>query len=425
MRLAPVFHPPFPLHTPSNIPKRSRTPILSQVTPTEIKVNLSGSHVRVSENAITAITKVYTETNGAIHHGSCAHQLGRQAADLLSSSRSKIATAIGASSPNEIIFAASANAAMTIFAQSFAQTLRPGDEIVLGGLESDHTFLTWHTLAHHYGLVIKDASPEMPEGVVSFEAVASLLSSKTRLAVLQQTCALGTSTPIEEIAEFFASVEVPLLVDVSNIMRWAHLVPQKLEGVFLIASGDGLGVPGCALLYGDMLRLKKMPPAMGGDNTLEEYFCEHKEAWSRTDWGPVPERFEVGMPLLAGAAGLAMAFEELATNNGAFARRSANLGRYLYDCLSDCPYVILFGNEEIQVPVGCFYVEGLESSDIAAELARKGVYVNVGWHGCKVALQEFGAPFCIRVVLHPDEHKEEDVDNFVDILTNVVEFLSA
>lgn len=433
MPLSSLFQPPLLLNGSPRKVKRYPSPQIcatAQVVPKDTVLHLSSSsHRRVSEHAVAAIRDLYVRANGAVHRGSCAHTLGRYAAELMEAARTDVALAIGAEHWKEIAFAPSAYAATTILAQSLGSTLRKGDQILLNYMESDHTIIPWRIAAKQRGFKLKFCRPDMSEGgEFVFEQFVSLVSSKTKLIVLQHACPIfGTFNPLVEFVDFAESCGIPVAVDATYSLPWSKLDLQKMRCDFLIADCQAIGAPhGSAFLYGLMDRLERLPPVLGGDDTFEEFSAGRLEvnvAKDPSNWAPIPERFEVALSSLAVGAGLAAALREYDRSmDSNMAAKCSELGLRLYSELKSCSSVHVYGTANLaRIPIASFHVDGIDHAILADTLGKQQAFVDIGCHGASIAHnEELNMSSTLRVRFDPCRHDAEDVSRFVRILKNAL-----
>src|SRR5260221_5275366 len=79
------------------------------------------------------IRKAYTSECANVHRG--LHYLANAATEAYEGAREKVRAFLNASRPEEIIFTRNVTEAINTVAYSFAQSIKPGDEIVLSIME--------------------------------------------------------------------------------------------------------------------------------------------------------------------------------------------------------------------------------------------------------------------------------------------------
>lgn len=429
MTFLSLFQPPLVLKCNPGNAKRYSSPQIcatAQVVPKDKVLHLSSSSNRgVSECAVAAIRDLYVRANGAVHRGSCAHTLGRHAAELMEAARTDVAKAIGAEYWKEIAFAPSAYAATTVLAQSLGSTLRKGDQVLLNYMESDHTIIPWRIAAKQRGFKLKFCRPDMSDGgEFIFEQFASLVASKTKLIVLQHVCPIfGAFNPLVEFVDFAESCGIPVAVDATYSLPWSKLDVQRMRCDFLIADCGAIGAPhSSTFLYGRMDRLERLPPVLGGEDTFEDFSAgklKAKLAKDPSNWAPVPERFEVAFSSLAVGAGLAAALCEhdrrMDTN---MAAKCSKLGLILYSELKSCSSVHVYGTAvPARIPISSFHVDSIDHAVLADTLGKQHTLVDIGCHGASIAHnEELNVSSTLRACFDPCRHDAEDVSSFVRTL---------
>lgn len=378
----------------------------------------------VSETAIDAIRAAYTTANAAIHHGTCAHALGRAAAELYDEARESVARLINTPHPSNILFAPSEVSALELLARSYALTLEKGDEIILTASEPDSMRRVWAFVAARYQLVLRVIDPD-DTGDVSFEAVASVLSSRTRLAVLHIVCPLRrTLVPLQDISEFLKGAGVTVVLNATHALPYTRVDVSHIRPDFLVADGGALGAPQSAFLYGAQEQLKRLPPCFGGDEVLDDFSVDANLNFR--NWSDIPERFSVGMPSISCAAALGAVAQDLSeTVDDTFIQQSEKLAAHLASKLQACPRVVLYGGTaNHRIPTAAFNVEGLDALVVADALRDEGIVLESGACDLHMAhVHQFDCSSSLRVAFNPRRHQRRNIDNFIRKLSISIQSL--
>lgn len=396
--------------------------------------SFSASNRKVSHHAVQAIRKVYTEFNAAVHQGGCAHDLGRRAAEVMTSSRIDVAQFIGADNDTHIFFSESVSAAVNTIAHSAANTFRRGDVIAVSSLANDDIVIPLQIVAKRRKLRLNFISPNVTDGVEhQFESIAASLTSRTKMVVLQCASQLFCNLiELNDTLSFLKSVGTIVVVDATHAMPCASVDMKSLECDFLIAGGQSFGCPsGATFICGRSTVLQRLPPMQGGENSLQEFTCSSLRtsiARQSSNWAPYPERFEVGMAPLSAAASISAAVKQLApSDRETYSAKSHQLGRMLYSQLSNCPRISVFGNnEQPRFAAACFTVANIDIRALADELVSRDVFIDFGCHGSRFAHQQaLNLDATLKVVLDPLQHDEHDVANLVTTLTDAIDHLDS
>ena len=118
------------------------------------------------------------------------------------------------------------------------------------------------------------------------------------MAVAHISNSLGTLNPIRQIVEMAHAFGAPVLVDGAQAAPHIKIDVQELGCDFYTISGHKMfGPTGIGVLYGKADRLESMPPYQGGGDMIRSV------TFDKTEYAPIPAKFEAGTPHIAGAAG--------------------------------------------------------------------------------------------------------------------------
>lgn len=224
---------------------------------------------KVCEEAARAALAVMTENYG---NPSSTHKLGRDAAGILSDSRKKVAAAIGASKPSEIIFTScgseSDNWALLKGAELMKHT---GNHIISSSVEHDAIRKTLEILESG-GFEVTRLKPDST-GKITADAVKEALRPDTILVSLMMVNnETGAVTDIKEIAGLLKAEKSKALLHTDAVQGFMK-VPFKAKslGADLISiSGHKIHAPkGIGALYvRDGLKLKPLIVGGSQENSL-------------------------------------------------------------------------------------------------------------------------------------------------------------
>jgi cysteine desulfurase/selenocysteine lyase len=326
---------------------------------------------------LDAMEQVYRSTYANVHRG--AYRFSMRSTDLYEQARAKIASFIGAGSPDQIVFTRNATEALNLLAYSYGRTqLQAGDEIVLTELEHHANYLPWLALARERGVQIK-LIPLTADGCLDLSALDRLLTPRVRLVSFAHVSnVLGTITDPRPIIERAHALGAVVVLDACQSAPHMPLDVQELDADFVVFSGHKmLGPTGIGVLYGRAELLAAMPPFMtGGDVARDVGFDE-------VVWEDAPLKFEAGTPAFVEAIGLGAAVEYLqGIGMQAVRAHERELVAYALDRLRAVPGLRIFGPDdpELRGGVVTFVVDGIAPHDLAAALDRRGVAIRSGRH---------------------------------------------
>ena len=130
---------------------RQDFPILAQRVRGKPLVYLDNAATSQKPRAvIDAVTRFYAAENANIHRG--VHYLSERASAAYDEVRERVARFLHAATPSEIVFTRGTTEAINLVAQSWGRTaLRPGDEILITGMEHHSNIVPWQLVAAQTG----------------------------------------------------------------------------------------------------------------------------------------------------------------------------------------------------------------------------------------------------------------------------------
>ena len=279
--------------------------------------------------------------------------------------------------PGGIVFGRSMTQLTYDFARTLATGWGPGDEIVVTALDHDANIRPWVQAADSVGATLRWAEPDPVSFELPVEAIATLLSPRTRLvAVTAASNLAGTRPEIAAIAER-VHAESPALFFVDGV----HLTPHAPVSMREL----GADVYACSpyKYFGPHLGLLAASPA------LLETLHPAKLLPSSEN---VPERFELGtlpFELLAGvtaAVDLIAGWgpetgsrrERIVGGMAAVEAHESALFAAVQAGLAGIDGVALHGSPAHRTPTTLFTVHGRTPQEVSTALAARGVNAPAG-----------------------------------------------
>src|SRR6478735_1271747 len=338
----------------------------------------------------------------------------RTADGIVHEARAAMADLLGADARG-VVFGRSMTELTFAMARTLAAGWGPGDEVVVTRLDHDANIRPWIVAAAAVGATVRWAEFDPGSAELTEDAVAAVLSPRTRLVALTAASnLLGTRPPVRAIADLAHAVGA--LVYVDGVHYTAH-VPVHVDALgadlYACSPYKFLG-PHCGVLAGDPALLETLHPAKLAPST-----------------DAVPERFELGTLPYELLAGTTAAIEFLAAiGSGPGSRRErllvsmAALEAYedglrarIEAALAELPGVTVYSRAAHRTPTLLLGMGGREQ-EAYAFLAERGVNAPAGSFYALEASRRLGLgdTGALRVGLAPYVD-ETDVDRLLDALT--------
>lgn len=343
------------------------------------------------EAVIAAEADFYRRANANIHRG--VHWLSQHATDLHEAARRKVAAFINAEQDSEIVFTSGTTGSINLVAQSWGRAnLKPGDEILLTGLEHHSNIVPWQLACQQTGAVLK-VVPVTDRGELDLDAFGRLLGPRTRLlAIAHVSNALGTVNPIEPMIRQAHAAGALVLVDGAQAVAHQPVDVRRLGSDFYAFSGHKLyGPTGIGVLHARAELLAAMPPWQGGGDMIRTVSFEG------STWAEPPQRFEAGTPNIAGAVGLAAAIDYV--QGVGLERIAAHEHRLLQSAtaaVAGLAGIRLIGTAAQRAGILSFVVDGIHPHDLGTILDSEGVAIRAGHHCAMPLMTRFGVPGTAR-----------------------------
>ena len=402
-------------------PLRVQFPALSQTLdghPAVFFDNPGGT--QVPQDVIDAVSDYYRRSNANVGG---AFATSRRTDTVVARARQAVADLLNAPGPENVVFGPSMTALTFHLARSLAETITPGDEIVITTLDHDANVTPWTDL-EAAGAVIRVVDVH-DDGTLDMDGLAEALSRRTRLvAVTHASNALGTVPNVTRVIRLAHDAGAQVFVDAVQYAPHGPIDVQALDCDFLACSAYKFFGPHVGILYGKMEALARLTP--------------HKV---RPAKDAVPYRWEQGTLNHEGLAGVTAAVDYLAgvigqagperrvalgASMGAVRDYEQTLSRHLLDGLESLGDVQVYGLTDRarlgeRLPTVAFTWPRLSPRQTAEWLADRGICV---WSGNYYALRLMerlgleGQGGAVRVGLaHYNTHAE--IDRLIAVLQEV------
>jgi cysteine desulfurase/selenocysteine lyase len=363
---------------------------------------------------IEAVNDYESHHHANIHRG--VYQLSQRATELFEGARLRVRDFLNARSEREIIFTRGTTEAINLVANSWGQSLKPGDEILITWMEHHANIVPWQMLCERTGAVLK-VVPITRQGELDLEAFEQLLSPRTRLlACTAVSNALGTIVPLPTLIAAARRHGAMVLIDAAQAVAHQRIDVQALDCDFLAFSGHKLyGPTGIGVLYARESILRELPPWQGGGDMILTVSFE------KTTYNDLPYRFEAGTPNISGAVGLAAAIDYLlALGINEVAQHEHRLLELATGALQRIDGLRIIGEAAHKAGVISFTVQDIHPHDLGTILDSEGVAVRTGHHCAMPVMDFFDVPATARASFGCYSN-EEDIDQLIVALQRAKE----
>ena len=340
---------------------------------------------------LRAVEDYETHSHANVHRG--VHALSQAATAAFEGARERVRRFINARAAREIIFVRGTTEAINLVAQAYGrERFRPGDEILITGLEHHANSVPWQMVRQQTGCSLKVA-PINRRGELELEEFLALLGPRTRLvAVAHVSNALGTVLPLKRIIDAAHAHGAVVLVDGAQAVPHCEVDVRALGADFYAFSGHKLyGPTGIGVLYGREELLGAMPPWQGGGDMIRTVSFE------QSTWNDLPWKFEAGTPNISGAVGLAAAMDYVeGLGLAAIMAHEQRLLQLASAELARLPDIQIIGTAAHKAAVLSFTMKGVHPHDLGTILDAEGIAVRTGHHCAMPVMTFFGLPATAR-----------------------------
>lgn len=370
------------------------------------------------QTVIDAISHFYATDNANVHRG--VYTLAARATTQYEAVRDQVAAFIHAPQRETVFFTRSTTESLNWVAQSYGEQLvQAGDEIVVTALEHHSNLVPWQQLALRKHAELK-VIQLLPNGELDLASAAKQITAKTKIVAVAQTSnVLGVTTPIQALAKLAHRQGAVIVVDGAQAVAHQPVDVQALDVDFYAFSGHKIyGPTGVGVLYGKMAWLEKLTPVQFGGEMISDV------TWERTEFAPIPQRFEAGTPNISGVIGLGAALTMVQKIGwDTIQQQETQLTAQLLNGLLSLPAVTVYGPQLVTKhgPVVAFNVNGVHPHDVATGLDLAGIEVRAGHHCAQPLMKTLRVPATVRASV-AFYNTTAEIDRFLAVLQEVKEF---
>jgi cysteine desulfurase/selenocysteine lyase len=372
----------------------------------------NGATTQKPEAVIAAEARYYRAHNANVHRG--MHTLAAEATDLYEGGRSRVARFLGIARPEQVVITRGTTSSLNMVARGMGHRFRPGDEILVTGMEHHANLVPWIRVAKNEGLVLRHL-PVTEEGRLNLDRLGELLNSRTKVVALTHVSnVLGTINPVAEIADAAHRHGAVVVVDAAQSV--GHL-PVSLDdlGADLLAfsAHKTYGPMGLGFLAGKPEILEDLDPLESGGEMIETVTMDD------ATWAEVPHRLEAGTPNVGAVAAFSHALDLIDEITLERVRtHEISLNGYAWGRLSALGGLTLYGPADPAARGGLisFHDPSVHSHDMAQLLDSRGVAVRAGHHCAQPLHKHLGVVATTRASFAM-YNSHDDVDALIDAIT--------
>lgn len=393
---------------------KSNFPLLSQTINGHQIVYLdSAASSQKPDVVIETMNHYYRTINANVHRG--AYEIAAQATEAMEQARTKLATFIGATSANEIVFTKNATESFNLIARSWGgQNLGPNDVVLISDMEHHANIVPWQILSAEKGFEVRWI-PLTPDGHLDLSQLDRLLNGVKMVSVTAMSNVLGTLNPIREIADKAHSVGALMAVDGSQYVPHLPTDVVELGADLLCFTGHKMcGPTGIGVLWGRAELLDAMPPFLGGGEMILDV---RRDGFTPNE---LPHKFEAGTPPIAEIIGLGAAVDFLDSLGMSEVRQhELDLTDYALRVLNDRygEEITIHGPSNASERGGVLSIQyrDVHPHDLSQVLDQRGICVRAGHHCAKPLMRELGVGATARASLYV-YNDQADIDVLAESL---------
>ncbi|MEO6729295.1 MAG: aminotransferase class V-fold PLP-dependent enzyme [Candidatus Dojkabacteria bacterium] len=376
----------------------------------------NASTTQKPQRVLDSLMDFYTKYNANVHRG--LYPLAEKATDTYEAARKTVAEFIN-SDPLEIIFTGGTTSGTNAIADSlFKSSLIPENpKVLLSDLEHHSSMLPWQQVpgVHLEYLPVSEnfeidvnKIQDQSYDVVSLSHVSNVTGAILPLSILKK---LRLNNP-----------NVIIILDCAQSISHLPINVKQMGADFIVFSGHKIYAPtGVGIIWGKKELLERMEPFDVGGGMIRTVSRE------KTDWAPLPEKFEAGTPPIAEAIALAEALnfvKEIGWD--ILESQEADLREELINELSKIDRVKIYHPtlKTHAIGVVSISVDTIHPHDIAQSLGDKNICLRAGHHCTQILHRDvFNVSSTLRISFGV-YNSSQDIGKLIEELKNSIKTYS-
>ncbi|QDL38000.1 aminotransferase class V-fold PLP-dependent enzyme [Rhodoferax sediminis] len=370
---------------------RAQFPVLAQrIHDAPLAYLDNAATTQVPQSVLAAMNGFEQHDRANIHRG--VHTLSQRATDAYERARAGVKRFVGADASHELVFTSGTTEALNMVAQGLSVSgeapavIRPGDEIIVSGLEHHANLVPWQQAARRSGATLRIVMPDV-QGSVHIDDLKRLLSPRTRVFALTACSnATGYRPPYEDLLALAADAGALTVLDAAQAVGHSALQLGTLACDFMAFSAHKMyGPMGMGALVGRRATLERLVPLRFGGDMVDWVTLEG------AGFTGLPARLEGGTPHVAGTVGMAAAATFItAVGHDRLEQHLGALREHAAKGLQRIDGIRVLSPDAESSAIVSFVASDVHPHDIGTLLDEDGIAVRTGHHCAQPLLDHLG-----------------------------------
>lgn len=212
---------------------------------------------QVPRSVMEAVTQYYMTMNA---NSGGPFATSQRNDEMVQKTRQGMADFLNASSPSEIVIGPNMTTLNFSLSRALAQTLSPGDEVVVTRMDHDANVSPWTLVARDHDLIVKWVDIDTADCTLDMGSLEEALSERTKLvATVHASNAVGTINPVAQIAGMAKVAGAWHVVDAVQSAPHVPIDVQEIGCDFLLCSSYKFYGPHLGIMWGREDLLNSLP----------------------------------------------------------------------------------------------------------------------------------------------------------------------